>query len=90
MIWKYVFAKRFLLNPPQLINQQLIKGGSSGLVVMGDDSCMKVRGFRSWRCILDGHFFTSICCKNCNVCLKRPKINGKEAGIGPFFLKKKY
>ena len=28
-------------------------------------------------------FFTY--CKNCNVCLKRPKINEKEAGVGPFF-----
>ena len=33
-------------------------------------------------------FFTYICCKNCNVCLKRLKINEKEAGIGPFFKKK--
>jgi len=33
--------------------------------------------------------FTFICCKNCNdVCLKRPKINEKEAGVGPFFFKK--
>ena len=33
-----------------------------------------------------GHFFTLICCKNCNdICLKRPKINEKEAGV---FLKK--
>ena len=31
-----------------------------------------------------GHFFTLICCKNCIVCLKRPKINEKEAGVGPF------
>ena len=30
-------------------------------------------------------FFTYICCKNCNdVCLKRPKINEKEARVGPF------
>ena len=30
-------------------------------------------------------FFTLICCKNCiDVCLKRPKINEKEAGVGPF------
>ena len=29
------------------------------------------------------HFFTLICCKNCNdVCFKRPKINEKEAGVG--------
>ena len=30
-------------------------------------------------------FFTY--CKNCNVCLKRPKINEKEAGVGPFLKK---
>ena len=35
-------------------------------------------------------FFTLIWCKNCNdVCLKRPKINEKEARVGPFFFKKK-
>jgi len=33
------------------------------------------------------HFFTLICCKNCIVCLKRPKMNEKEAGVG-LFLKK--
>ena len=34
-------------------------------------------------------FFTWSCCKNCNdVCLKRPKINEKEAEVGPFFFKK--
>ena len=32
----------------------------------------------------NGHFFTLICYKNCIVCLKRPKINEKEAGVGPF------
>ena len=31
--------------------------------------------------IWDGHFYTLICCKDC---LKRQKINGKEAGVGPF------
>ena len=45
---------------------------------------------RMWVQILALHtawtFFTYICCKNCNdVCLKRPKINKKEAGVGPFF-----
>ena len=29
-------------------------------------------------------FFTLICCKSYIVCLKRPKINEKEAGVGPF------
>ena len=35
-----------------------------------------------------GHFFTLICCKNCIICLKGPKIKEKEAGVGPFFFKK--
>ena len=31
---------------------------------------------------MDMTFFTLIGCKNCNdVCLKRPKINDKEAGL---------
>ena len=29
-------------------------------------------------------FFTLICCKNGIVCLKIPKVNEKEAGVGPF------
>ena len=38
----------------------------------GDSCC----GFESWDRILDGYFFTYICCKNCDdVCLfERPKI----------------
>ena len=50
-------------------------------MVMGDDS------FESRRHILDGHFFTYICCKNCNVYLKNTEINEKETGVG-LFLKK--
>ena len=54
-------------------------------MVMGRDSRSKGRGFESRHRILDGHFSTYICCKNCNVYLKRPKIkNKKEAGVGPF------
>ena len=37
---------------------------------------------------MDMTFFTFICCKNCIVCLKRLKINKKEAGVGPIFFKK--
>ena len=33
-------------------------------------------------------FFTFICCKNCNVWLKDENKFKKEAGVGPFFLKK--
>ena len=32
-------------------------------------------------------FFALICCKHCIVCLKRPKINEKEGGVGPFLKK---
>ena len=58
-------------------------------MVMGDNSLLRGCGFESQCCILDGHdIFTLICCKNCIVCLKRPKINKKGAGVGPFFEKK--
>ena len=57
-------------------------------MVMGDNSCPEGCVFESRLRILDGHFFTLICCKNCIVCLKRPKINEKEAEVGPFFIKK--
>ena len=40
------------------------RGGSPGLVVMGGDSRSEVCGFESRHHILDGHFFTYICCKN--------------------------
>ena len=62
-----------------------IKGRSPGFVVMERDSRSEGCGFESRHCILDGHFFTYTCRKNCNaVCLKRPKINEKQAGVGPF------
>ena len=53
-------------------------------MVMGGDSCSKGRGFESRHHILDGHFSHIFVVKICNVCLKRPKINEKEAGVGPF------
>ena len=31
--------------------------------------------------------FKFVCCQNCNVCLKKTKINEKEAGDGPFLKK---
>ena len=51
---------------------------------MGGDFYSVGRGFEYQHHILDGHIFTYICCKNCNVCLKKMKINQKEAGDGPF------
>ena len=53
-------------------------------MVMDDDSCSKGNGFKSQCHLLDGHFFTLICCKNCIDCLGGPKINEKEAGVGQF------
>ena len=63
--------------------------GSPGLVVTGDNSCLKGCGFESWCRTLDGHLdiFTLICCKNYIVCLKTPKLKEIEAGDGPFFKK---
>ena len=59
-------------------------------MVMGGCSRSEGRGFESQCHILDGQdIFTLIRSKNCNdVCLKRLKINGKEAGICPFCFKK--
>ena len=59
-------------------------GGSPGLVVMGGASCSKGREFEFRYRILDGHFFTFNCYKNCNLRLKKTKINEKEVGVGPF------
>ena len=63
-------------------------GGRPGPLVMGGDSCFKGCGFESRHRLLDGHFFTYICGKNCNdVCLKRPKINDKRGRDWPIFKK---
>ena len=81
------FAYSFgLQNSRRHINILKVKtksGGSPGLVVMGRDQHSEGRGVESRHHILDGHFFTYICCKNWIACLKRPKINEKEAGVGP-------
>ena len=55
-------------------------GGSPGLVVMGRDSCSEGCGFKSRHRLLDGHFFTLICCKKL-YSLKRSKINEKRPGM---------
>ena len=63
-------------------------GGRPGLVVMGGDSCPEGHGSESQHHILDGHFSPIFLYKNCNVRLKKMKINEKEVRIGPF--KKKF
>ena len=51
---------------------------------MGGDSRSEGHGFESRHRIMDGHFSHIFVVKICNICLKRPKINEKEAGVGPF------
>ena len=63
-------------------------GGSPGLVVMGDNSCSRGRGFESRHRLLDEHLFGFICCKICIVSLKRPKIKQKKRQGLLVFLKK--
>ena len=52
-----------------------------GLVVIGGDLCPEGRGFKSQRRILDGHFFTHICCINCNVCSEKTKIMKNRSDV---------
>ena len=61
---------------------------NTGLVVMGVDSCSKGHGFESQHHILNGHYFTFICCKKCNFCFEKTKINEEEAEDGPFLKNK--
>ena len=61
-------------------------GGSPCLVVIGDVSFSRGRGFKSQRWILDGHFLTLIFCKYCIVCLfEKIKINEKRGRGWPIF-----
>ena len=58
--------------------------GRPGLVVMGGDSRSEGCGFESRHRILDGHFSHIFAVIFFYFCLKRPKINEKEARVGPF------
>ena len=61
-----------------------MEGGIPGLVVMGGDRRSTGREFESQHWILDGSFFTFICCKIA-LMLKRRKINEKETREGSIF-----
>ena len=63
--------------------KKYFEGGSPGLVVMGDDSRLESRRFESRCFMLDGYFHICLLYKNCNIYLKRLKINVKEARICP-------
>ena len=62
-------------------------GGSTGLVVMGGDSSSEGRAFEYQLHILDGHFYTFICCKNCNGCMKMTEVKEKRPRMAHFFKK---
>ena len=57
---------------------------SPGLVVIGDDSCLTGHGFESLCHILDGHFFTLICCKTCIFVWKDRKWMKKRPRLAHF------
>ena len=61
-------------------------GGSPCLVVIGDVSFSRGRGFKSQRWILDGHFLTLIFCKYWIVCLfeKTENKRKKRQGMAHF------
>ena len=48
-------------------------------MVMGDDSCSRGPGFKFLRQILDGHFFTLICCKKLYCLLGKTKNKRKKS-----------
>ena len=56
--------------------------GASLVIMGGGDSWFEGRGFKSYHCILDGHF------SHIPVVKFVMKINSKEAEDGPFFTKK--
>ena len=56
---------------------------------MGGDSRSDGWRFASHHSILDGDFFTLICCENCKACLNMTENKQNAAGDGPF-LKKYY
>ena len=52
-------------------------------MVMVGDSQSRGSEFESRHCILEGSFITFICCNKFSCRLKKPKINEKEAEVGP-------
>ena len=58
---------------------------AAGIVVIIGHSCSEGRRFEFQHRLLDGHFFSLICSKICDVCfVEKTKINNKEALDGPF------
>ena len=87
--WKQIKGKRVALKSNKTCWKKSNMKNSSALVrtelvVMGDNSCLRGPGFKSQRNLLDVHdiFSTLMRCKNCIVCLKRPKMNEKTSPLG--------
>ena len=70
-----------------MIRITALEGGSPGLVVMGGDPRSEGCGFKSQRCVLDGHFFTLICCKIVLILFEKTD-NKRKRGRGLPILKK--
>ena len=73
LMWKVISKLLLCLSLIKSFSQ----GGNPGLVVEGEGLIAVCCEFKSQHRVLDGHFFTYLCCK---VCLKRLKINCKEDG----------
>ena len=90
-----------VLSPSLALKQCYALGGSPGLVfffsfwfsgygwwLMFERLWVRIMApYTGWTL---RHCFTFICCKNWNVCLKRPKINENEAGVGQILKKQCY
>ena len=59
----------------------------TGLVVMWEDSRSRGCGFKSHQHKQDAHFFTFICCKNCDSLFEKTENIQKVAVDGPFIFK---
>ena len=79
--WQKNIVANFLIEGLKII---AILGRSPEFVVMIGDSRSKGCGFKLQHRRLDEHFSHWFVVKNCIVCLRRPEINKKEAGVGPF------
>ena len=65
-----------------------IKKYSSGLVVMGGDSCSKGHVFNSQHHILDGHFFSYLFVVKFVLCVCKDENKWKRGQGWPVFMKK--
>ena len=56
-------------------------------MVRGGDSCIKGREFESWHYVLEKDFFTYPFVQNLVCVFEKTKINEKETGDWPIFIK---